>query len=77
MLAGNSVNAHDASESLNVSVEREKDGRRHRCTRQAMNFRRAYRICRYEKAVPDAVRSIGEADRQRHFLSLVSHVVRH
>jgi hypothetical protein len=42
-----------------------------------MNFRRAYRICRYEKPAPNALRSIDNVDPQLHFLSLVMRLVGH
>jgi hypothetical protein len=75
-LAGSSLNAHDASESLNVSMERERT-----VVDIAASDKRSIFVVRIgfadTRAAPDVLRSIDNADQQLHFLSLVSGVVRH
>ena len=77
VLAGNSVPAHDASESFNASVEREKTVEDIAAPDKRLIFavRIGFADTRMLRAV--RLRSIDNADQQLHFLSLVRHVIGH
>jgi hypothetical protein len=71
------VNAHDASESLNVSVEREKTVEDIAASDKRLIFVMRIGFADTRTLGADACPSIDNADRQLHFLSLVSQRVGH
>jgi hypothetical protein len=74
-LAGNSVNTHDASESHDVSVEREENVEDIAVADKRLIFVVHIGFADTRKLGAGAFRSIDNADHQLHFLSLVMHLV--